>query len=486
MKFAIQKISDLIGLMRNGMSSSVELTEECLRRIDELNPKLNAFITLNLDEALKEAKLADLERKRGKTVKKLLGVPIAIKDNIITKGIRTTCGSKMLEEYIPPYNATVIERLKQEGAIIIGKTNMDEFAMGSSNEYSHFGPVKNPWDLSRVPGGSSGGSAAAVAARLIPAALGSDTGGSVRQPASLCGVTGLKPTYGRISRYGLVAFASSLDQIGIFSNYTSDCALISEVLFGKDENDSTSAHEDVEEFSKDISSAPKGLRLGFVKEFLGSGIDSEVKDAFLKVIEHFKGSGYDVQEISLPHSAYSIAAYYIIANAEASANLARYDGVRYGYRSSDAGSVSDMYLATRSEGFGQEVKRRIMLGTFVLSSGYYDAYYSKAQKVRTLIKNDFDRAFQRVDVILSPTSPSCAFKLGDKMDNPLQMYLCDIYTTSVNLAGLPALSLPCGYSQSGLPIGLQLCGRAFGEGTLFKLASSYENSNKWNERHPKV
>ena len=486
MKALDLKIKSLRNLLDKGEISAFELTNESIDKIKNLNPKLNSFITIAEESALKSAKEADKDIAQKVQGKKLLGIPVAIKDNIITNGIKTTCGSKILSNFIPPYDSTAVEKLKENGAIILGKTNMDEFAMGSSTEHSFFGPARNPWNTRMVPGGSSGGSAISVASREVVAALGSDTGGSVRQPASFCGVVGLKPTYGRVSRYGLVAFASSLDQIGIFTNNVSDCAAISEVIFGYDEKDSTSSCNEVKAFSLELGSEPKKFTLGYAKEHLGEGIDPEVKEAFQKALKDFEKEGFKIEEISLPNSGYAVATYYIVANAEASANLARYDGVRYGYRASGCKTIEEMYRKTRSEGFGQEVKRRIMLGTFVLSSGYYDAYYAKAQKARTLIKTDFDKAFSKVDAILSPTSPTPAFEIGSKVDDPLQMYLCDIYTTSINLAGLPAISIPCGFSKDNLPIGLQIIGKPFDEETLFKLANCYEEKMNWTERQPAI
>jgi aspartyl-tRNA(Asn)/glutamyl-tRNA(Gln) amidotransferase subunit A len=401
-------------------------------------------------------------------------VPIAIKDVICTKGIQTTCGSRILFNYKPQYDATAIKRLNDAGAVTIGKTNMDEFAMGSSNENSAYGPVRNPWDPDRVPGGSSGGSAVAVASGVVRVSLGSDTGGSVRQPASLCGVLGLKPTYGRISRYGLVAFASSLDNIGIFGRSANDIAGVLQVISGRDLLDSTSADVPVPNYTSTLESDVAGKRIGVPRSWFGKGLDNDVRDSVENAIENFRSLGAEIVDVELPHAKYGIAVYYIIATAEASSNLARYDGVRYGFRAEDAHELRQMYFKTREEGFGAEVKRRIMLGTYVLSSGYYDAYYSKAQKVRTLLKQDYANAFQKCDAILTPTSPSVAFKIGEKSDDPLAMYLNDIYTVSANLAGVPGISVPCGMSKEGLPIGLQLIGNFWSEGLLLNLSSRYE------------
>ncbi|WP_340694381.1 Asp-tRNA(Asn)/Glu-tRNA(Gln) amidotransferase subunit GatA [Hydrogenobacter thermophilus] len=447
-----------------------EVLESFIERFSHTEDKVRAFITPLYEEALKEAKSLD-----GKVEDKpLFGIPVAIKDNINVKGVRTTCASKMLENYVSVYDATVIEKLKLAGALIVGKTNMDEFAMGSSTEYSAFFPTRNPWDLERVPGGSSGGSAVSVAVFSAPLSLGSDTGGSIRQPASFCGVIGLKPTYGRVSRYGLVAFASSLDQIGPFGRRTQDVALLMEVISGQDMKDSTSAQVPVPKFSQEIKKEAKGLRIGIPKEFFEFKMEQGVIDCFKSFLKELEAHGYFVEEVSLPHVKYSIPAYYVIAPSEASSNLARYDGVRYGYRASNYSDLFEMYARTRDEGFGSEVKRRIMLGTFALSSGYYDAYYLKAMKVRSLIKRDFDQAFEKVDILASPTSPTVAFRLGEKTSDPIQMYLSDIFTVSVNLAGLPAISIPIGMS-SGLPVGGQLIGKPFDEVTLLRVSYLWEH-----------
>jgi aspartyl-tRNA(Asn)/glutamyl-tRNA(Gln) amidotransferase subunit A len=460
----------------SGSKSCRELTEKFLKNIDE-GAHLNAFISIFPEQALHLADEIDARITNGKAGR-LAGMILGIKDLMVMQGGTTTCGSKILANFSSPYNATVVRKLLAEDAIVLGKTNMDEFAMGSSNENSSFGPVRNPCDHERVPGGSSGGSAAAVAANLCMAALGSDTGGSIRQPASFCGVVGLKPTYGRVSRFGLVAFASSLDQIGPITKSVADAALLLEVIAGPDKYDSTSANVPVESYSENLGKGIKGLRIGLPKEYFSEGLDPEIAHSVEKAKDILRREGAEIVEVSLPHTEYAIAAYYIIATAEASSNLARYDGARYGFRHPDAQNLEDMYVLSRSQGFGVEVKRRIMLGTYVLSSGYYDAYYRKAQKVRTLIKGDFDRAFENVDCLLAPTAPTTAFKIGEKVDDPLTMYLSDIYTVSVNLAGLPALSLPCGKDKIGLPIGLQLIGRAFDECTILRIADALEKSNR--------
>lgn len=457
-----------------GRVTSVAVTEAMLRTIAQRDGELNAYISLMADTALEKAREVDERAKRGDALGPLAGIPVAVKDLICTKGARTTCGSRMLESFVPPYDATVIGKLKAADAVLIGKTNMDEFGMGSSTETSHFGPTRNPHDPSRVPGGSSGGSAAALASDEAILALGSDTGGSIRQPASFCGVVGLKPTYGRVSRFGLVAYASSLDQIGPMARNVRDCALLMGILAGYDPKDSTSVDAEVPDYTGTLDQGIAGMRIGLPKECYGRGLDEAVKSAVLGMVEHLKASGAQVSEVSLPHTEVAIATYYILAMAEASANLARYDGVKYGFRAEGTKDLSDMYCRTRSEGFGDEVKRRIMLGTYTLSAGYYDAYYRKAQKVRTLIARDFEQALERCDVLITPTSPTVAFKLGEKLDDPLQMYLSDIYTISANLAGVPALSAPCGVSPEGLPIGLQIFGRPFEEETLLRAAYSVE------------
>jgi aspartyl-tRNA(Asn)/glutamyl-tRNA(Gln) amidotransferase subunit A len=447
---------------------------------ERLNETLNAFLEIDREGALRQA--SELEKRAA--AGPLWGVPIAIKDNICVRGLQASCGSKILGDYHPPYNATVIERLLKAGAVVIGKTNCDEFAMGSSNENSAFGPVRNPWDTTRVSGGSSGGSAAAVAAGIVPIALGSDTGGSVRQPASLCGVIGLKPTYGRNSRYGLVAFASSLDQVGVFAREVEDAARVLGVIAGRDPHDSTTADVPVPDYAASLTGELKGLRLGFPRTLFGKGLDDEVKKSVESVVDVYRDLGVEIVDIELPHAGYAIAVYYIIATAEASSNLARFDGVRYGFRAEETPELRQMYSRTREEGFGPEVKRRIMLGTYVLSAGYYDAYYRKAQQVRTLIKNDFLNAFQRCDAFITPTSPTPAFAIGEKVDDPLAMYLNDIYTVTANLAGVPGISMPCGLSSNRLPIGFQLLGPYWSEPMLFKLAHGYEQARPFTERPP--
>jgi aspartyl-tRNA(Asn)/glutamyl-tRNA(Gln) amidotransferase subunit A len=462
---------------------SRQSVEFAVKAAERLNETLNAFLEIDREGAVERA--AEIEKSGAKQAsgkQTLTGVPVAVKDNICVRGMQTSCGSRILGDYHPPYNATVIERLIDAGAVIVGKTNCDEFAMGSSNENSAFGPVKNPWDTTRVPGGSSGGSAAAVAAGIVPIALGSDTGGSVRQPASLVGVLGLKPTYGRNSRYGLVAFASSLDQVGIFARDISDMAQTLGVIAGRDRHDATTADVPVPDYTAALDGNLKGARLGFPSALFGKGLDREVGDAMKNVVDQYRELGAEIVDINLPHAGYAIAVYYIIATAEASSNLARFDGVRYGFRAEDAPELRQMYRKTREEGFGAEVKRRIMLGTYVLSAGYYDAYYRKAQQVRTLIKNDFLTAFKDCDAIITPTAPTPAFAIGEKVDDPLAMYLNDIYTVTANLAGIPGLSVPCGLSSQRLPIGFQLLGPYWSEPTLFKLAHSYQQVRPFTER----
>ncbi len=455
--------------------------EKVISNAEKLNSTLNAFLSIDRAYALSQAE----ELANASFQGKLYGMPIAIKDNICTSWTQTTCASKILSGYRPQYNATAVDRLISEGAVIIGKTNMDEFAMGSSNENSAFGPVRNPWDVERVPGGSSGGSAAAVAAGIVSAALGSDTGGSVRQPASFCGVFGIKPTYGRVSRYGLVAFGSSLDQIGVFGRTARDVARVLEVIAGRDPKDATSAEVPVPDYKAHLDDEIKGLRMGVPYSLFGDGVDPQVRKVIEKSIDDFASLGVEIVEIDLPLLKYGIAVYYIIATAEASSNLARYDGVRYGFRAEGAHELRQMYYKTREEGFGAEVKRRIMLGTFVLSSGYYDAYYAKAQKVRTLLKRDFQSAFKRCDFIAMPTSPTTAFRIGEKTDDPLAMYLSDIYTVTANLVGIPAISVPCGLSEEGLPVGLQLMGNYWSEQLLLNLSHVYSTSFPVQEK-PKI
>lgn len=464
--------------------SAVAAVEQSLARIKALEPKLSAFNTVMAERALERARALDAVPSAGP----LHGVPIAIKDNMCTAGMPTTASSKILAGFVPPYDATVVDRLEKAGAIIVGKTNLDEFAMGSSTENSALGPSKNPWDLTRTPGGSSGGSAVAVAARIVPISLGSDTGGSIRQPAGLCGIVGLKPTYGRVSRYGLLAFASSLDQIGPFTQTVADSADVLQVMAGFDPHDSTSSTEAVPNFRDALTGDVKGLRIGVPRAFLGQGVDAAILEAFESSLKVLAARGATLVDIELPHAGYGIPIYYLICTAEASSNLARYDGVRYGYRTplQKDDTLQRMYERTRDEGFGAEVKRRIMLGTYVLSAGYYDAYYLKAQQVRTLVRQDYDRAFERVDVVATPTTPTPAFKLGEKTSDPVQMYLNDIFTVSANLTGLPAISLPCGFSSERLPIGLQLTGRAFDESTLLRAGDAFQRDTRFHTEQPSI
>ena len=461
--------------------SSVELAEKVFLRIESVEPQIKAYITLTKDEAIKQAEAADKRLKENKNVTLLTGIPIAVKDNMCTKGILTTCASKILANYIAPYDATVVTKLKEAGSVIIGKTNLDEFAMGSSTENSGLQITKNPRDLERVPGGSSGGSAAAVAANEAILATGSDTGGSIRQPASFCGIVGLKPTYGRVSRYGLVAFASSLDQIGPLAKDVTDAAILLQVMAGYDPKDSTSVNVPVPDYQKSLTTNIKGLKVGVIKELMGEGISADVKSAIKSAIKKYEELGAVISEVSLPSFEYAVSTYYLIAPAEASSNLARFDGVKYGHRSQEAKDLITMYYNTRREGFGAEVKRRIILGTYALSAGYYDAYYLKALKVRTLIKQDFEKALSNCDVLVSPTSPTVAFKIGEKANDPLSMYLSDIATIPVNLAGIPAISIPCG-NANNLPIGLQIMGKAFDEETILKAAYAYEQNTTWHKK----
>jgi len=471
--------------LRSRELGSVELTEAVFQRIAETDDKIRAYITLAKAAALEQARHADQQFMRNEITSPLLGIPLALKDNFLTQGLRTTCASKILGDFIPPYDATTVQKLRHAGAVISGKTNIDEFAMGSSAENSAFFPTRNPWNLQRIPGGSSGGSAAAVAADQCIAALGTDTGGSIRQPAACCGVVGLKPTYGRVSRYGIIAFASSMDQVGPLTKDVRDCALLLEVIAGQDPVDSTSVNRPVPRFTEALTGNVRGVRLGIPREYFVSGIQPEVVQAVRTAIWELEKNGAVVEEISLPHTEFAVAVYYIVATAEASSNLARYDGMRFGHRA-QAKDLTDTYMISRDEGFGDEVKRRIMLGTYALSAGYYDAYYLKAQKVRTLIKRDFDEAFKRCDVIVTPTAPTTAFKLGEKTQDPLQMYLSDIYTISINLAGLPALSLPCGFDSEGMPIGLQIIGKHFDESTILRVAYGYEQATEWHKKRPKL
>ena len=476
---------ELVEKFRSGAATPSAATRAYLDRITALDPTVRAYITVTRERALAAASAADERWRTGRPKGPIDGVPTAVKDVLCTKGVRTTCGSKILERFVPPYDATVIERLEAAGAVILGKTNMDEFAMGSSTEHSAFFATRNPWDLSRVPGGSSGGSAAAVGADLAAAAIGSDTGGSIRQPGAFTGTVGLKPTYGRVSRYGLVAFASSLDQVGPLTKDVADAALVLRVIAGHDPLDSTSADVPVPDYAAELSRPIAGLRIGVPKEYFVEGMDPEVERAVREAIEVLQRLGATAEPLSLPTTDFALAAYYLIAPAEASSNLARYDGVKYGSRVGSAKDLIDMYSKTRAQGFGAEVKRRIMLGTYALSAGYHEAYYAKAQKVRTLVRRDFEAAFSRVDVIVAPTTPNVPFKLGEKED-PLAMYLNDIFTIPVNLAGLPGLSVRCGFSLASLPIGLQFIGRPFDEATLLRAASAYEQATPWRDRRPSL
>ena len=472
--------------LRRRAISAVELTLAHLERIEQTEPAIRAFITVTREEALAQARAADARLAAGEAVGPLCGIPVAIKDVILTRGMRTTAGSKILEPFTAPYDATVTQRLLDAGAVCIGKANCDEFAMGSSNENSAYGATHNPWRHEHVPGGSSGGSAAAVAARQCLAALGTDTGGSVRQPAACCGISGLKPTYGRVSRYGVIAYASSLEQVGPLARTVTDCAHLLQVIAGHDRRDSTSVTEVVPRYAESLSRGVNGLRIGLPKEYFVDGLQPEVAVAVRAAVRQLEALGASVEEVSLPHTDYAIATYYLIATAEASSNLARYDGTRYGLRIDRGAGLLDMYRHTRGRGFGTEVKRRIMLGTYALSAGYYEAYYLKAQKVRTLIRRDFDQVFTRCQLVATPTMPTTAFRIGEKVTDPLQMYLSDVFTTSANLAGLPALSVPCGVDDSGLPIGLQLIGRPFDETTVLTAGYAYEQATDWHRRSPRI
>lgn len=472
-------------LLRKEVTSR-EITESVLKRIEEVEGRVHAYITRTPELALEQAAAADARIQGGGEAGPLTGIPLAIKDVICTQGVLTTCGSHILGNFIPPYDATVVEKLKAAGAVLLGKANMDEFAMGSSTENSSFGPTRNPWDLERIPGGSSGGSAAAVAAAECIASLGSDTGGSIRQPAACCGVVGIKPTYGRVSRYGLVAFASSLDQIGPFSKDVRDTAVLLNVISGHEPRDSTSVDIPVPDYTQALADDVRGMILGIPRESSGEGLDPEVSLAVREAIQTLKKLGAQTVEISLPHSEYALAVYYIIAPCEASSNLARFDGVKYGFRTKETQDLLDMYQETRWKGFGAEVKRRIMLGTYALSAGYYDAYYLKASRVRTLIRDDFEKAFEKCDVIVMPTAPTPAFKLGEKVDDPLQMYLSDIFTIPCNLAGIPGLSLPCGFARKGLPIGLQILGNHFQEEKILRTAYAFERNTDYHKRKPEL
>ena len=479
-RLTMHELREVLG---RGEATAVEATRAVYARIDEVEPKVQAFLTLTRDAALAQAEAVDRKRRAGERLGALAGVPIAVKDVLCTRGVRTTCASKILEPFVPPYDATVVERLRAADAVLVGKTNMDEFAMGSSTENSAYQPTRNPWDLGRVPGGSSGGSAAAVAADECAAALGTDTGGSIRQPGGFCGIAALKPTYGRVSRYGLVAFASSLDQIGPMGKDVEDCATLLGVIAGRDPRDSTSADVPVADYRAGLGSGAAGARIGIPAEYFIEGVDPQVEAAVREAIRVLEGLGARTERISLPHTGYAVATYYLVATAEASSNLARYDAVKYGHRTAGASDLLEMYQRSRREGFGPEVKRRIMLGTYALSAGYYDAYYLKAQKVRTLIRQEFEAAFQRYDALLTPTAPTVPFKLGEKVADPLSMYLSDVCTIPVNIAGIPGLSIPCGFA-SGLPIGLQIIGPALSEETLLRLGYAYQQSTDWHTRRP--
>src|SRR6187551_3971546 len=482
-----QTATQLADLLQTGQLTSVALVQAHLDRIAAVEPRVKAFNSYDAANALAQAAASDARRAAGQARGPLDGIPVGLKDVIAVEGQPLTCSSRMLANFVSPYDATVTTRLKAAGAVLLGRLNMDEFAMGSSTENSAVGPTANPWDLARVPGGSSGGSAAAVAAGELPLTLGSDTGGSIRQPAALCGIVGLKPTYGRVSRFGLAAYASSLDQIGPLAHTVEDTALLLGAIAGHDERDSTSFKAAVPDYRAELAQRKGPWRLGVPKEFFGAGLDPEVAASVRAAIEHYRQAGCEIREVSLPLAAeYAIATYYLIATAEASSNLARYDGIRYGHRSAKAKDVVDLYFQSRAEGFGDEVKRRIILGTHVLSSGYYDAYYLRAQKVRTLIRNEFSAVLRDCDALLSPTSPVPAFKLGEKSSDPLAMYLTDIYTISVNLAGLPGISIPCGFTGGGLPVGLQLIGRPFDETGLLAIAHAYEQGHEWHRQHPKL
>jgi aspartyl-tRNA(Asn)/glutamyl-tRNA(Gln) amidotransferase subunit A len=486
---SLHKLSlvDLQKKFTAGEVTATDIVRAYALRIGQVEPKVKAYVTQVKEAALAQATALDHKLKGWRKTKPMMAMPIAIKDNICTEGVPTTCSSRMLQQFMPPYDATVVSRLREHEYLLLGKTNLDEFAMGSSTENSAFGPSRNPWNLHCVPGGSSGGSAAAVAADECVAALGSDTGGSIRQPAAFCGVVGLKPTYGRVSRYGLVAFASSLDQIGPITKDVSDAAFLLGAIAGHDPMDSTSADVPVPDYMKALKRKDlKKLKIGVPAEFFGEGLDAEVEEAVRAAIEELKNLGGEIKEIRLPRTDAAVAVYYVLATAEASSNLARFDGVRFGLRAKDTKDLLDLYMKTRQEGFGPEVKRRIMLGTYALSSGYYEAYYGKAQAVRTLICRDFSDAFEEVDLIATPVTPTAAFRLGEKSEDPLQMYLSDIFTISVNLAGLPAIALPCGFGRTGLPIGLQIIGRAFEEGTILRAAHAYEQSTQWHLKKPAV
>lgn len=486
MELPFLSIGQASRLIKKKEISPLELTESVLDRITKLDGKLNSYITVMGEKALESARRAGEEISSGSYRGPLHGIPLGLKDIFVMKGVPATCGSKMLENFFPPYDATVTKKLLDAGAVIVGKNNMDEFAMGSSTETSYFGPSKNPWDTARVPGGSSGGSAAATAASLCLGSIGTDTGGSIRQPASFCGVVGMKPTYGRVSRFGIIAFASSLDQAGPITKTVEDTALLLNAISGHDPRDSTCVNTPVPDYTQSLKDSIKGMKIGVPGEYFIPGMDREVEEATKKAIALVGDLGGNIIEISLPHTEYAVLTYYIIAPSEASSNLARYDGVKYGYRTADAETLRDMYFKTRAEGFGNEVKRRIMLGTYALSAGYYDAYYLKAQRVRTLIKKDFEEAFKKVDVIMAPTAPEVAFRFGEKTDDPIKMYLSDVLTIPCNIAGLPGISIPCGFSSNGLPIGIQVLGKPFDEGAVIHVAHAYERHSDWKEKRPRI
>ncbi len=475
-------LSELSALLEAGDVTSVQLTEHFLQRIKDHDPQLNSFITVTSEQALKAAADADEKRKAG-NAGPLTGIPIAHKDIFCTKDVKTTCGSKMLDNFESPYDATVVEKMQQAGVIMLGKTNMDEFAMGSSNETSFYGAVKNPWNTKAVPGGSSGGSASSVAARLTPAATGTDTGGSIRQPASLCGITGLKPTYGRVSRYGMIAFASSLDQAGPMAQSAEDCALLLNAMSGFDPKDSTSLEKEVPDYTADLNKPLSGLKIGLPKEYFGEGLSAGTDEVVKKAIEEYKNLGAEIIDISLPNTHLAVPVYYVVAPAECSSNLSRFDGVRFGHRCDDPKDLEDLYKRSRAEGFGEEVKRRILVGTYALSAGYYDAYYIKAQQIRRLISDDFVKAFEKVDVIMGPSSPETAFNIGEKSDDPISMYLSDIYTIAVNLAGLPGMSVPAGFDNN-MPVGLQIIANHFDESRLLNVAHQYQLNTDWHKAIP--
>ncbi len=478
--------TELLALQAAGKATAAEIADAFLAACRAREPKLKAFVSLDEEAVRRQAVAIDAKRKAGQPLGKLAGVPVAIKDVLCTKGVTTTCSSKILSNFVPPYDAHAVERLKAEDAVLFGKTNMDEFAMGSSTENSAFQTTRNPWDTNTIPGGSSGGSAAAVAGCEAPLSLGTDTGGSIRQPAALCGIVGMKPTYGRVSRYGLIAFASSLDQIGPFAHDVTDCALLLEAIAGPDRRDSTCVNQPVPPYRQTLGNPVPGLKIGVPREFFDKGLDAEVEAAVKAALKEYEKQGATLVDVSLPHSKYALAAYYIVAPAEASSNLARFDGMHYGHRTEQKGDLIATYAKSRGEAFGKEVQRRIMIGTYVLSSGYKDAYYVKALKVRRLVKKDYDDALEKCDVVMGPTTPTAAFKAGEKSDDPLAMYLSDVYTVSCNLAGIPGMSLPCGFTKAGLPIGLQLLGKPFDEEKLFRIARMYESVTDWHTRRPRV